>query len=240
MNANLNRALGYIFSTILVAFSLASCGGGGGGTTTAIAPSPTVKPAGVTYTAFTEDRVSSGSLTFDIDGGFLNGTTTYTLATTTNGGCSFTSSPTDPDTPVCSPIAGGHAFLLCNSTTGDYFDTVLFKSSVVDANFSEIAGLSLSSVSCGNPLIRTTTWTIDFNADGTVVERKGSGTNGYPATYIQTLFSSTGARYFDYQHRFVLRKLVEGSKTTFFLVDLYENVAGTNTIFNPRIYLLVK
>jgi hypothetical protein len=242
-----NRFLKVFYFSVVIAiatFGLGACGGGGGGgAAPAAAPaasSPTTKAAGVTYNAFTEDRVSEASVTFDIDGGLSDGTTTYTLASTANGGCSFLSNPSDPTTPVCSPIAGGQAFLLCNGTTGDYFDTVLFNSSVVAADVSEIKGLSLSNVSCGSPSFRTATWTIDFNADGTVVEKRGASSNGYPANFVTQLFSSLGMRYFDYQHRFVLRKLIRGSKTTFFLIDLYENVAGTQTVFRPKIYVIEK
>lgn len=234
-----NRLLDFWAAILLAAIALTACGGGGSESAPVIAGS-VPKSAGVTYTLFTEDYISSGLVTFDIDGGISDGTTTYTLASNTNGGCSFTSSPTEPDPVFCSPMAGGQALLLCDNTTGEYFNSVLFKSSVVDASASEIAGLTLPSVSCGVPSLRAATRTIDFNLDGSIVERTGGSSNTYGVTYAQELFSVTGSRYFDYQHRYVLKKLVEGSKTTFFLLDLYENIVGTETNYGSRIYVLVK
>lgn len=225
---------------LIATTALVACGGGGGGGSGTAVSAPTTKPPGVTYNAFIEDRVSEGSLTFDIDGGISDGTTTYTLASTANGGCSFTSNPNDPTTPVCSPLAGGQAFLLCNGTTGNFFDTLLFKSTVVAADVSELKGLILSSMTCGSPFIHTATWTIEFNANDTITERSGGSSNTYPASFTPQLFSNAGMRYFDYQHRLVLRKVLVGNKTTYFLIDLYENVAGTNTVFSPKIYVLEK
>jgi hypothetical protein len=236
----IGKLLGYAMAISLTALNLVACGGGGGSGSAPVVAGAVPKAAGVTYTLFTEEYISSGSVTFDIDGGILNGTTTYTLASTANGGCSFTSNPANLDTPVCSSLAGGQAYLLCDNTTGEYFNSVLFKASVVDASINEITGLSLPSVSCGIPSIRPAIRTINFNMDGSIVERTNGSSNTYDSANAQELFSVTGSRYFDYQHRYVLKKLVEGSKTTFFLLDLYENIVGTETNYGSRIYVLVK
>jgi hypothetical protein len=241
---NRNSLLFFLVAIAIAVFGLSACGGGGTAATPTATPTATPaasKPPGITYTAFGKDLVSSVSLTFDVDGGISDGTTTYTLASTANGGCSFTSNPNEPDLPVCNPVAGGQAFLLCPSLTGEYFETVLFKSSVVAADVSEIKGMTLSSVSCGSPSIRTASWTIDFNANDTIVEKHISGSsNSYGAGLTAQLFSSLGMRYFDFQHRFVLRKHVAATKTTYFLMDLYENVAGTQDSYNPKIYVIEK
>jgi hypothetical protein len=234
----LHKWLNFSVAIGIAAFGLVACGGGGGGGSGVSAPSPTTKPAGVTYNAFIEDRVSEGSVTFDIDGGLSDGTTTVTLAPTPNGGCSFTSNPADPTLPVCSPIAGGQAFLLCNGTTGENFDTVFLKSSVVGADLSEFSGLKLSNTSCGNPLSRTTSFAIEFLADGSVHETVAGGALSYAPGGFSQFLADAGVAVFDYRLRYVLRKLVQGNKTTFIAMTLYENTGPANNTFRkPRLYV---
>jgi hypothetical protein len=223
---------------LLASVALVACGGGGGGGSGTTTATPTAKPPGVTYNAFTEDRVSEASVTFDIDGGISDGTTTYTLASTASGGCSFTSNPNDPTTPLCSPIAGGQAFLLCNGTTGENFDTVLLKSSVVSADLSEFSGLKLSNTSCGSPLFRTTTFAIEFRADGSVYETVPGGSLSYATGGFSQFLADTGVVVFDYRLRYVLRKSIQGNKTTFIAMTLYENTTPTSNAFRkPRMYV---
>lgn len=248
---SIKRSGFFLFVLAMVVGALTACGGGGGETTPVVTPAsdpviPVVAPApapvilsGITYTAFTEDRVSPASLTFDATNSIaLDSGITYTLSATANGGCTFNSNPPDPDAPACSQLPSGEAFLLCNGTTGESFDTVLFKPTVVDASINDLRGLTMSALTCGSPAFRTTTAAINFSVTGVSVETRGGSTWTLASEIVAQFASPTGNRDFSFQRRFVVRKLVQSVKTTYFLVDLYENIAGTAEVSSPRIYVV--
>jgi hypothetical protein len=227
---------------LIASVALVACGGGGGAGTGTTTASPTTKPPGVTYNAFTEDRVSEASVTFDIDGGISDGTTTYTLASTANGGCSFTSNPNDPSTPLCNPLPTSAGYLFCSNPTGEAFDTLLFRQSVVDASLNEIGLLQLSSISCGSTNVRTITGTIGFDSIGNLTETyPGAGSFSYAPSTIASIFATNGyidaARGF-FRTRFVLKKMVQTNKTTYFLLRLTENPGTNGQIIPARLFTL--
>jgi hypothetical protein len=249
------KARFFLFFLVMALGALKGCGGGSG---TAAKPDPVtpvvesapnpVTPveapapapvivSGMTYTAFGEGRVSSGSLTFDASNSIVLDSITYTLTPTPNLGCTFTSNPLDPDMPVCSQLPGGEAFLLCNGTNEDYFDAVLFKPTVVDADIEDLRGLALSAVTCGTPATKTTNASINFSVSGTSTETRPSSTSMVDSQSVLNYARPTGAREFDFQRRFVTRKLVQSAKTTYFLLDLHENVVGNAQIKSPKIYV---
>lgn len=231
---------------VLTGAALVACGGGGGGGTPAPPPdsgfgTSTGKAPGVTYTAFTLDEVVSAPLLFDVDGGIKIEAFTYTLSSNATS-CGLSSNPNDPTTPVCSPMAGGEALLLCDNTTGNNFDTVLFKSSVTEAPISELRGLTGSSVTCGSPGVRNAQWVVAVGADGTVSTGIGApGNQNFSLPFLDQIASPGGVQFFDWQFRFAVRKIVQGNKTTYFLMELYEKrYAGANGVRAPVIYVLEK
>jgi hypothetical protein len=228
---------------IAVAITLVACGGGGGGGSAPETPAvPVVAPPkadGITYTAFTEDRVSSGPVTFDIDSQLTIDSFTYTLASTANGGCTFTSSPFDSTAPAgCGQLAGGEGFLLCNDTAGESFNTVFFKSTVVHADFNDLLGHTVTGTSCGSSLLRSTPATIEFRLDGSFVELLAGTITGTFTGFLPGLTSPQGVRDFGYTHRFEVRKVAQGAKTVYFLLDLFENDPGSTQAPPPRIYTI--
>lgn len=232
-----------VLAACCTALGLAACGGGGGGTSAtttpaAVTPTPVVN-AGVSYTAFTEDRISSGTLVLDTANGFASDGITYTFVLTTNGGCTLSSNPRDPSTPACSPLAGGEAFLLCDGTATDYFDTVLFKPSVVEIDFAELRGRTLTPVTCGNPGVRSTNGSFLFQQHGITTLTESSGSSWTRSVDSpSTITGPQGAQDFNFRHRYVARKIIQGAKTTFFMIDLYENTASPIGIKKPTIFML--
>jgi hypothetical protein len=238
----LHKWLNFSVAIGIAAFGLIACGGGGGGGGGVAAPSPTTKPAGVTYNVFIDNRISEGSITFDIDGRISDGTTTITLAPTANGGCSFTSNPSDSTLPVCSTLPNGAGYLLCaNNTTGETFDSVLFNKTVVDASVSEVVQLTLAPISCGTRDVRTVIGSAVFNAQGDLLVKSNAsgvlGTQSIPASFSAAYFSTNGqisaGRLLQ---RFVLKKIVQTNKTTYFLLNLTENPTGQ--IFPPSLFMI--
>lgn len=231
-----------VLAACCTAIGLTACGGGGGGTSAtttpaAVTPAPVVN-AGVSYTAFTEDRVSSGTLVLDTANGFSSDGVTYNFVSTSNGGCALSSNPRDPSTPACSPLAGGEAFLLCDGTATDYFDTVLFKPSVVEIDFSELRGRTLTHVTCGNPGVRSTSGSFVFQQNGGATLTVSTSSSIQNIDSPSTITGPQGEQYFNFRHRYVARKIVQGSKTTFFMIDLYENNASPVGIRKPCIFML--
>lgn len=219
---------------IAIALTLTGCGGGD---STTIAATPS-KPAGLTYTVFTEDRVGSGYLTFDIDGGLQVDDVTYTLASQSATQCSFTSNPANPPNPACNTLAGGEGYLLCDGTSSDHFGVALFKASAVAADISELRGMTLKAYSCGATALRETGATLELLSDGGYVQYfpPGSTFNWQP-TWLSQALSSTGVQYFDFRVRLVPLKVVQADKTTYFLMELAEKTNPASTDFKlPRIY----
>lgn len=248
---NLARsAFGTMVGAVVV-ISLVACGGGGGDSPASVPasnagavpsqPATSVavpaKAAGIRYTAFFGDRISPGVVTFDVDGGVVLNSATYTLEVSATS-CSFNSAPVDPTAPVCSPLANGEAILFCTNTTGESFDTVFLKSGVVEADISDLLGRTLTAFSCGSPSVRAVSPTIRINTNGSFVEIDGLSTSTTGTGLLTQLTSITGSQYFPFQHRFVVRKIIQGARTTYFLIDLYENVAGTSASRSPKIYII--
>lgn len=132
----------------------------------------------------------------------------------------------------------GAGYLLCNDRVGEHVDTVLFKAAVVDADFNDLRGKTLESVSCGNPGIRKvagTTFELQQNGvmvqvfNGTSTFTVGAG----PAQYT----GATGDAYTDgYRRRLVFKKLVQATKITYFVLDLYERATEPASFNLPRVY----
>ena len=220
---------------------LVACGGGGGGGT---APqetgsgTSTGKAPGVTYSAFILDEVISAPVLFDIDGAIELDSFTYTLSSNATN-CSFNSTPNDPTTPICSPLADGDVVLLCENTTGEFFDTALFKSSAVPATLDELVGLTLQGVSCGAPSVRNVSASFTIDSATSVTQVLGGSSFLWSGSYLAQILSAAGVQYFDWQFRYVLQKVVRGNKTTYVLLELYNKAyPGANGVRAPRIYVL--
>lgn len=232
-----------VLAACCTALGLAACGGGGGGTSAtttpgAVTPAPVVN-AGVSYTAFTEDRISSGTLVLDTANGFASDGINYNFVATSNGGCTLSSNPRDPSTPACSPLAGGEAFLLCDGTATGYFDTVLFKPSVMEIDFAELRGRTLTAVTCGNPGVRSTSGSFVFQQNGVTILKDSAGnTSTRGADSLSAITGPQGEQFFNLRNRLVARKIVQGSKTTFFMMELYENFGVGGVTRKPSIFML--
>jgi hypothetical protein len=217
--------------------SLVACGGGGG----ASAPAPQPKPPGATYTAFIADEVATFRVTLDIDGGLVDGSTTYTLASTPTG-CTFTSNPSDPPDPACSLLAGGEGFLLCDDTAVTDFGLVFLKDSFVPASPSEIDGLVLRRAACGNPSLRLLNETFELRLAN---ESRPStevvvGLNSFtlsPSRFAEAT-SEQGMTSTGLQQRYVFKKVVGPTKTTFFAFDLSKLLFSQSPPLKAYVYML--
>lgn len=221
------RASALTMSLVLSAF-LTACGGGGG-SAASVPLSPTGitttgKAPGVTYSALGEGWTATLSFPFDIDGGIKVNGVVYTLQySPASNTCSF---GTGSDVSVCSPLASGKVFLLCDTATGTGFQIALLTSDMTAAALSELAGTTMTGISCGvQGADRVTGSTLSFNADASVaVQVNGNITSSYGAGFPALLASPAGGPDTGPSslHRWAIYKLADATGTTYLLFDLHQ------------------
>ncbi|MBL0392417.1 hypothetical protein JJ685_14855 [Ramlibacter monticola] len=233
-----------LISTIL-ALSACGGGGGGGGDTQAPARAPTPAPAPVppitSFLANGKGGIGTATIEVDATGTFTEDDTRYQMQTGGTSGCSLSSRPSDPDVANCNLLAGGKGFLLCQNTTSDTFNVALFRQSDVQtAPLGELAGQTLTGISCGATGVSRNTNTWAFSADASIAsEKRGAVTNNFGATasFVTDDGSlQSGAR----RERWAIYKAAVGSTTQYFLLDLFQNTDPSQPVQDVRIYFLQK
>lgn len=244
-------ALRLAFSAATVSL-IAACGGGGGGDTMAETASAATPPTPATaapfvpvqpttrYLANGEGGIGTALLDLDANGMVKVDDALITIKAGGASGCTGTSTPADPDSVVCNLLAEGKAFLFCPNTSSSFFDLAMFRESDFQlASGSELGGLTMVGLSCGPTGVRTlATQKIDFAAGGSpAVQSFGNGSSTWTTNDVLGGFLSTnGARYFDYQRRWVVYKTVAGNRTTYFLMEVAQPLTATTSPWSARIY----
>jgi hypothetical protein len=225
-------SLRWLFASIASGALLACGGGEGGGSDPVAAPTPTYdtstgKAPGVTYTVLGIGGIGSAPLLFDVDGGFKVDGSTVTLSLQGPTGCSVSDGT---HASYCNALAGGKVLLTCETLTGTNFDAVLLRPEVQEASVAELAGRTLTAITCSaasEPHL--TGATIEFNGDSSIaVQVTSASTHGF-GTGLPAILASpggsvdTGAKL----RRWALFKVADGSTMNYFLFELFEQqIAG--------------
>jgi hypothetical protein len=222
-------------TAVLFWMTLTACGGGSDGPAAPAATAPAPAASSASAPAPTEPLASFllngkggiGTLTIGIDasGAFTEAGTRYQLQANGPTGCAMTSDPVDQSVALCNPLLDGKSFLLCEDILSPHFGATLFRQSDVHVvKHWELAGQTLTGLSCGASGPRKTSYTFTFSNDGEMAtERAGPVTNNYGAGVPEMITQPSGLPATgDWRQRWVIYKATSGTATQYFLLVLWQ------------------